>query len=64
MISSNRIERVVRFSTPEEADREDREFWASLSPSEKLDYLERLRTLWMTDDERRLKRVLEVVEFE
>lgn len=57
-----KIERVLRLTTPEQADSEDAEFWAGLGPSERLDYLERLRSLWMTDDERRLKRVLAVIE--
>ena len=57
-----KVERVMKVTTPEEADREDAEFWAALGPSERLGYLEQLRSLWMTEDERRLKRVLEVTE--
>jgi hypothetical protein len=57
-----KIERVLRLTTPEQADDDDAAFWAGLGPSERLDYLERLRSLWMTDDERRLKRVLAVIE--
>jgi hypothetical protein len=57
-----RIERVLRIMTPEQAESDDAAFWAGLGPSERLDYLERLRSLWMTEDERRLMRVLAVIE--
>lgn len=59
-----RIERVIQFLTPEEADAQDRAYWASLTPNERVAKLCELRELWMTEDERRLKRTLVMFEVE
>lgn len=58
------IERKVQFLTPEEADAADRAYWAGLTPDERVAKLCELRELWMTEDERRLKRTLVMFEVE
>jgi hypothetical protein len=62
MAEDERLERVVHIVTPEDADEEDRRFWATASIEERLGMLVRLRFMWMTEDERRLKRVFEIVK--
>ncbi|MCC7436054.1 MAG: hypothetical protein IT363_15355 [Methanoregulaceae archaeon] len=37
MDEAPRMERVIEYLTPEEADRRDREFYASLTPQERLE---------------------------
>lgn len=58
------IERKVQLMTPEEADEADRAYWAALTPNERVAKLCELRELWMTEDERRLKRTFVLFEVE
>lgn len=50
------------FSDMEEAERDDREFYGSMTPQERLDYLVDLLNRWGKLNERRLERVIEIVE--
>ena len=56
-----RIERVMRVTTPEEAEIEDTIFWRNCPPQERLDHCLRLIYEFTTEIEHRLERVFEVV---
>jgi len=56
-----RIERVMRITSPEEAERHDRDAYLALSYDERLAFLMELRNEWTAPDHRRLKRTLELV---
>ncbi len=56
------IRPVVQLLSAEEAEESERQYWSSLSGEERVQKLEELRFLWMSDDERRLEHVVEVLE--
>lgn len=62
MKKPKKIERVVRFLTQEEADREDREYYRSLTPQERLDIQAELIRMYH-GPQRRLERILTIAEF-
>ena len=57
-----RIEKIWRITTSEEAKQQDKEFYKSLTPQQKLDMIFELRDAWTTSDHRRLKRTHQYIE--
>ena len=57
-----RIEKIWRITTPEEAEQQDKEYYESLTPQQKLDMIFELRDAWTTPDQRRLKRTYQYIE--
>lgn len=59
----NLMERTVRiFEDPNEADRDDADYWRGKTPQERIDLLRELLAIWIPQHERRLKRSFEIVE--
>ena len=56
-----RIERTWRFTTPEEADERDREYYRSLTPNERVAELLELIDAWTGASQQGLERTYRVV---
>lgn len=60
------VERSLRTSIEvmsiAEGEERDRQYWRYLTPSERIQKLEEIRWFWLTEDERRLKPTIELVE--
>jgi len=56
------IARVWRITTPEEAEKEDREYYRNLTPNERVEHLLGIIHDWTHESERRLERTCRFVE--
>ena len=56
-----RIERMLKITTRQEAEKNDLEYWRNLTPDQRLAHQLEIIHAWTTPDQRRLERIVEIV---